>query len=162
MHNWFINWWLPQLTWCGGALVCRRTGMAWTGNFAFLIIHSEVCYELHSLQPEHIPFEKKECALGKCFAYNYENFVCFLLVFPTRVVKFERKLKQIFFNHSQRDGNNVSENDRNYFKTIFKAFQSSYSYTTLCKLEVVLLLHYVYNFFYIITSKPLMWLDLCL
>jgi hypothetical protein len=34
---------------------------------------------MHSLGQEHIPFEKKECALGKCFAYNYENLVCFLL-----------------------------------------------------------------------------------
>jgi hypothetical protein len=36
-------------------------------------------YELHSLGQEYIPFEKKDCALGECFAYDYEKFVRFLL-----------------------------------------------------------------------------------
>jgi hypothetical protein len=36
-------------------------------------------YELHTLGQLHIPFEKKECALGECFAYDYEKLVRFLL-----------------------------------------------------------------------------------
>jgi hypothetical protein len=36
-------------------------------------------YELNAVGQQHIPFEKKECALGECFAFDYEVFVWYLL-----------------------------------------------------------------------------------
>jgi hypothetical protein len=36
-------------------------------------------YELHSIGQQHIPFEKKESALGEMFQYDYELYIRFLL-----------------------------------------------------------------------------------
>jgi hypothetical protein len=36
-------------------------------------------YALHDLGQMHIPFEKKDCAIGEMFAYDYERFLRFIL-----------------------------------------------------------------------------------
>jgi hypothetical protein len=75
---------------------------------------------IHMLGSSHISyFMKRHRNLYKFSQQGWESL--------------NEKLKLIFFNHSQRGGNygnNVSENDQNYLKTIFMAFQREILWTS--------------------------------